>query len=143
MTVLLFRHMGYGRPASLFFTSKSIVLRDNGLDWTGKSRNGRSKSLCVQCYFVTLTIIMTSSTMKTLFETCTQKKTTSRSKFVTIEIVCLVSLTISSTAQKLLRVIIIKKHVFPKIDQPILFQTRNDHGRFGATGLKVGSRLTE
>ena len=54
MTVLLFRHMGYGRPASLFFTSKSIVLRDNGLDWTGKSRNERSKSLCVQCYFVTL-----------------------------------------------------------------------------------------
>lgn len=141
MTVLLFRHMGIWTTSLFILYIQINRIRDNGLDWTGKSRNGRSKSLCVQCYFVTLN--NNDLHDEDLVRNMHTKKTMSRSKFVTIEIVCLVSLTISSTAQKLLRVIIIKKHVFPKIDQPILFQTRNDHGRFGATGLKVGSRLTE
>ena len=70
MTVLLFRHMGWTTSLlffSIFYTSKSI--EEIILDWTGKSRNGRSK-VCVQCYFVTLTVM--TSTMKTLFETHTK-----------------------------------------------------------------------
>ena len=90
------------KPLILFYILYiQINRRDNSwLDWQVTKRT--FKSLCA--------MLFRDSNSNDLHDEDlvrnTHKKTASRSKFVTIEIVCLVSLTISSTAQKLWRVII-------------------------------------